>query len=187
VRTLFGDAAAATLVEAASGEDMPAPFILGTNGKGAANLMVPAGGIRTPSTPETAQAVDDGNGNMRSRDNLFMNGADVFSFTLRVVPDCVNRLLARANVRLEDVDCFVFHQANRYMLEHLRKKMGIPEEKFCLCLSHCGNTVSSTIPIALKHAALEGRLKDGQLVMLVGFGVGYSWGATLLRWPWLGL
>jgi 3-oxoacyl-[acyl-carrier-protein] synthase III len=189
VRTLFGDAAAATLVEAMSGAEdaAPARFVFGTNGKGGANLMVPAGGLRTPSTAENAQAVSDENGNWRSQNNLFMNGAEVFTFTLRAIPDCASRLLTHANRRIEDIDFFVFHQANRYMLEHLRKKLGIPEEKFCLCLSHCGNTVSSTIPIALKHAQLEGRLQDGQLVMLVGFGVGYSWGATLLQWPMLGL
>jgi 3-oxoacyl-[acyl-carrier-protein] synthase-3 len=115
-----------------------------------------------------------------------MNGAEIFNFTLQTIPECVNRLLARANRTIDDIDLFVFHQANQYMLEHLRKKLRVPAEKFCLCLSHCGNTVSSTIPIALQHASREGRLRDGQLVMLVGFGVGYSWGATLLRWPLLG-
>ena len=83
---------------------------------------------------------------------------------------------------MDDIDLFIFHQANHYMLEHLRKRIDIPEEKFFVKMSHCGNTVSSTIPIALKHAACEGRLKPGSIVMLVGFGVGYSWGATLLRW-----
>ncbi len=189
VRTLFGDAAAATLVQAVSsgGDVAPAPFVFGTDGKGGGNLIVPAGGLRTPSTLETAQAVSDDNGNWRSQDNLFMNGAEIFNFTLRAIPDSVSRLLTRANRHLEDVDFFVFHQANQYMLEHLRKKLGIPVDKFCLCLSHCGNTVSSTIPIALRNASKEGRLTDGQLVMLVGFGVGYSWGATLLQWPILGL
>lgn len=189
VRTLFGDAAAATLIEAVSSQEdsTPAPFAFGTDGKGGENLIVPAGGLRTPSTPETAQAVTDENGNWRSQNNLFMNGAEIFTFTIRTIPDCVNRLLTKAHKRIEDVDFFVFHQANQYMLEHLRKKMGIPPEKFSLCLGHCGNTVSSTIPIALKHASMEGQLQDGQLVMLVGFGVGYSWGATLLHWPTLSL
>ena len=68
------------------------------------------------------------------------------------------------------------------MLEHLRKSMKIPAEKFQVSMSHCGNTVSSTIPIALKHAQAEGRIQPGSLVMLVGFGVGYSWGATLVHW-----
>jgi 3-oxoacyl-[acyl-carrier-protein] synthase-3 len=93
--------------------------------------------------------------------------------------------LRKADIGLEDVDLFVFHQANRYMLEHLRKRMKIPPEKFQLCLEHCGNTVSSTIPIALKHADLDGRLGKGARVMVVGFGVGYSWGAAMLTWTGL--
>jgi 3-oxoacyl-[acyl-carrier-protein] synthase-3 len=88
----------------------------------------------------------------------------------------------RAGKNLDDIDLFVFHQANQYMLEHLRKKIGIPPEKFCIAMRDCGNTVSSTIPVALKRSEEEGRLREGQLVMLVGFGVGYSWGANLVRW-----
>jgi len=188
VRTLFGDAAAVTLLEAVpgDGDSRPAPYVFGTDGKGGSNLIVPAGGLRTPASPGSERPVCDENGNWRSQDNLFMNGAEIFNFTIRAIPGCVNQLLRRANRRIEEVDFFVFHQANQYMLEHLRMKLAIPREKFCLCLSHCGNTVSSTIPIALKHAACEGRLQPGGLVMLVGFGVGYSWGATFLRWPMLG-
>ena len=91
-------------------------------------------------------------------------------------------MLKRSGRSLEEVDLFVFHQANKYMLDHLRKRMKIAPEKFYMAMSHCGNTVSSTIPIALKHACLENRLSAGSTVMLVGFGVGYSWGATLVRW-----
>ena len=119
---------------------------------------------------------------MRSQDDLFMDGAEIFTFTLDAVPDSVNSLLAKAGLGPDEVDLYVFHQANRYMLEHLRKRLRIPQERFEISMAHCGNTVSSTIPIALKHAATEGRLRDGAVVMLVGFGVGYSWGATLVRW-----
>jgi 3-oxoacyl-[acyl-carrier-protein] synthase-3 len=121
-------------------------------------------------------------GNERGTSNLFMNGGEIFSFTLRAVPDAVDRLLGALQLRLEDIDLIVFHQANRYMLDHLRKKMKIPEEKFIVDMEHVGNTVSSTIPIALSNAASSGRLKDGQRVMVVGFGVGYSWAATVIRW-----
>jgi 3-oxoacyl-[acyl-carrier-protein] synthase-3 len=187
VRTLFGDAAAATLLTA---DDDQAPrsttYVYGTDGKGAKNLIVPAGGMRLQSSSATAEAVDDENGNRRSQDNLFMNGAEIFNFTLRAIPECVAALLARAGKRMEDIGLFVFHQANQYMLDHLRKKLKVPAEKFFIWMASCGNTVSSTIPIALHHAAAEGRLQPGQLVMLVGFGVGYSWGATLIEWPYLG-
>jgi 3-oxoacyl-[acyl-carrier-protein] synthase III len=187
VRTLFGDAAAATLLEGApQGNRRGATYVFGTDGKGAPNLIVPAGGLRQRPTPETAQVEMDDDGNTRGPENLYMNGAEIFNFTLRIIPECVARLLARTNVQAEEIDLYVFHQANQFMLDHLRKKLKIPPEKFYLWLGHCGNTVSSTIPIALKHAVDNGKLREGQLVMLVGFGVGYSWGATLLRWPVLG-
>jgi 3-oxoacyl-[acyl-carrier-protein] synthase-3 len=141
--------------------------------------------MRQPRTTETGAAVQDEGGNVRSQDDLFMNGAEIFNFTLDVVPQTVNSLLKKAGLEASDVDLFVFHQANKFMLEHLRKRLRIPPEKFQVSMSHCGNTVSSTIPIALKHAAQEGKLPQGALVMLVGFGVGYSWGATLVRWSGL--
>jgi 3-oxoacyl-[acyl-carrier-protein] synthase-3 len=187
VRTIFGDAAAATLVQAVESEaPLIGPFVYGTDGSGAGNLIVPAGGMRQPHTAETAVAVEDDQGNTRSRDNLFMDGSEIFNFTLSSVPSSVERLLKKSGLSLDQVDWFVFHQANKYMLEHLRKFMKLPAEKFVVEMSHCGNTVSSTIPIALKHAASDGRLRPGAVVMLVGFGVGYSWGATLLRVSALG-
>jgi 3-oxoacyl-[acyl-carrier-protein] synthase-3 len=184
VRTIFGDAAAATLVAAVENAGQPpiGPFIYGTDGSGAANLIVPTGGMRQPRTAETAEVYEDESGNFRSRDNLSMNGAEIFNFTLRTIPKSVTALLDRAEIGMEAVDLFVFHQASKYMLDHLRKKMKIPEEKFLVVMGHCGNTVSSTIPIALKLAQQDGRLKSGDLLMLVGFGVGYSWAAGLLRW-----
>jgi len=187
VRTLFGDAAAATLVSAFEDETQTliGPFVFGTDGKGAGNLIVRTGGCRFPRTAESAAAAVDDSGNVRAADNLYMDGAEIFTFTLRTIPRTVEQLLARSGLAKDDIDLFVFHQANEFMLEHLRKRLKIPPEKFQMTLSHCGNTVSSTIPIALKHAALEGRLPNGALVMLVGFGVGYSWGATLVRWSGL--
>jgi len=183
VQTVFGDAAAATLLIAT---DTPSasigPFVYGTNGRGGPNLIVPAGGLRRPHSPEAAVAVQDAHGNVRSQENLFMDGAEIFNFTLAAAPQSVECLLRKSGLRLEDIDLFVFHQANRYILEHLRRRMKIPADKFQITLNHCGNTCSSSIPIALKHASLEGRLREGTLAMLVGFGPGYSWGATLLRW-----
>jgi 3-oxoacyl-[acyl-carrier-protein] synthase III len=183
VRTIFGDAAAATLLTAVDSEQPPlGPFIYGTDGKGAPNLIVPTGGMRRARTAETAVTAEDESGNVRSQDSLFMDGAEIFNFTLSAVPKSVNALLEKAGLALDQIDVFIFHQANKYMLEHLRKRIKIPAEKFLVSMAHCGNTVSSTLPIALNHAAAEGQLKDGATIMLVGFGVGYSWGATLLRW-----
>lgn len=111
-----------------------------------------------------------------------MNGGEIFNFTIEVAPKSVQSLLDKAHCKLEDIDLFVFHQANEYILEHLRRRIGIAAERFQVTISHCGNTCSSTIPIALKHAEIEGRLRENMLVMLVGFGPGLSWGSTLLRW-----
>jgi len=184
VRTIFGDAAAATLVRAVDHPGRPpiGPFVFGTDGSGAKNLIVPTGAARQPRTVESGIAVADESGNWRSQDDLYMNGAEIFAFTMREVPKCAQELLTRAGMTAGDVDLFVFHQANRFMLEHLRKKMRIPEEKFLLAFSECGNTVSSTIPIALSEAQKQGRIKPGSVVALVGFGVGYSWGAAMITW-----
>ena len=181
VQTIFSDAAAATLVssmEPGPGRDPLGPFVYGTDGGGASNLIVTRGGLR-PTPPGPARNAIrpehlDG--------SLFMNGPEIFKFTLRVVPRTVNELLGKARVVFDDVDLFVFHQANIYILERLRAAMDVPREKFLLCLSDVGNTVSSTIPIALTRARDEGRLFPGAKIVLVGFGVGYSWGACLLNW-----
>lgn len=181
VRTIFGDAAAATFIGTSPDEtERIGPFVYGTDGKGADNLIVEAGGMRH-RVPSGQTWIDD-SGIPRNQENLYMNGPELFAFTMREVPGCIHRLLEKTGTGLGDYDLFVFHQANRYMLEHLRKGLRIPEQKFYVAMEHCGNTVSSTIPIALFHAEQEGRLAAGSRVMLVGFGVGYSWGATAVIW-----
>ena len=184
VRTLFGDAAAATLIQGidtVQAEPAIGPFVYGTDGRGGQNLIVPVGGMRRRS-PTNQPLTEDEHGNLRSPDDLYMNGPEIFTFTLGAVPRAVKDLLERSCLTMEQIDLFVFHQANQYMLSHLRKKLKIPENKFYLAMRHCGNTVSATIPIALADAANNGHLQAGQRVMLVGFGVGYSWGACLIHW-----
>jgi len=183
VSTLFGDAAAATLITGIENAGaFIGPHVLGTDGSGAGNLIVQTGGMRNPRTPESGRLQEDDSGNIRCADNLYMNGAEIFNFALRVVPKTVHTLLERAGKKLDDIDLFVFHQANQFMLDHLRKRLKIPQERFSVAMRHCGNTVSSSIPIALKDSVEKGILHPGNVVMLVGFGVGYSWGATLIRW-----
>ncbi len=183
VRTLFGDGAAASLVTAVdTGRPEIGSFTFGTDGSGAANLIVPTGGLREPRTPESSVPMTDESGNSRARDNLFMNGAEIFTFTLREIPRVIARLLERTGTTMESYDHFVFHQANAFMLEHLRKKLKVPADKFVVALHDVGNTVSSTIPIALHRAAAAGKIREGARIMLVGFGVGYSWGACSLTW-----
>lgn len=180
--TLFGDGGAATLIQSVeSDSELIGPFVLGTDGRGANQIIVKAGGLRCPPTPATALEKQDDSGNWRSEQNLFMNGADVFGFALKTVPEAVRQLLEKCHLDIEDLDFVIPHQANKFMLERLRAKMKIPAEKFWIDMEQCGNTVSSTIPIALEGAIQQGRVKRGDRVALVGFGVGYSWGATVVR------
>jgi len=181
-RTIFGDGAAATLVSAVeSDRDLIGPFAFGTDGKGAGHLIVPAGGFRCPRSSETAIETQDRGGNWRSKQDLFMNGPEILNFTIRVAPVMLNQLLEKACLEIEDIDYFVFHQANRFMLDHLRNKLKIPAEKFCVCLENCGNTVSSTIPIALESAMQDSHIRTGSRVLLLGFGVGLSWAGAIIE------
>jgi 3-oxoacyl-[acyl-carrier-protein] synthase-3 len=181
VRMIFGDGASATLVVANDLETLIGPFVYGTDGAGAENLIVPTGGMRR-AVVRDATPVSDESGNERTVNDLYMSGTDIFTFTLRTVPMVVERLCERAELDRGTVDLFIFHQANGFILDHLRRKLGIPAEKFVVALEHVGNTAASSIPIALVQAERMGQLKPGALVMLVGFGGGCSWGATLLRW-----
>lgn len=182
VRTLFGDAAAATVIIADEmHQESIGPFVFGTDGAGAKNLIVEAGMYRMPNSHETSIEGKDEFGNTRSLENLYMNGAEVMAFSLRDVPRAVDALLLKSAKAKEDIDLFIMHQANKFMLEAMRKKLKLSEDKLPITMERCGNTVSSTIPIAMNHLILQGKLKHGQRVMLVGFGVGYSWAACLLN------
>ena len=178
-RTIFGDGAAATLI---SREDLPkiGEFILRTNGAGAHHLEIPVGGARCPAGGTVWPEQSDGSGNIRTQANLCMDGPAIFDFTISIVPQLLADTLAANRLKMEDIDLFVFHQANRYMLDFLRNMLNIPEERFYVNLEDCGNTVSTTIPIALKRAMQEGRLPPGAKVFLAGFGVGLSWGGCVL-------
>jgi len=153
-RTIFGDGAAATLINEEDAGRIGA-FSFGTDGAGAEKLIV--------------------------RDNkLFMDGPEIFNFTLDVVPKTMEDVLTKNGLTSDDIDLYVFHQANKFMLDTIRKVNGLPRDKFYVNLENTGNTVSSTIPIALKQLDEAGRLKAGMKVMLMGFGVGLSWGATVI-------
>ena len=153
-RTIFGDGAAATLIDEESAFQIGA-FSFGTDGAGAEKLIV-------------------------REERLFMDGPDIFNFTLDVVPKTLDDVLAKNGLSRQDIDLYVFHQANKFMLDTIRKVNGLPRDKFYVNLEMTGNTVSSTIPIALKHLEEAGRLRSGMKVLLMGFGVGLSWGATVL-------
>lgn len=173
-RTIFGDAASASLISD-TGFARIGELSLGTDGSGANNLIVKNGGLRNPLKNDDIELNDEeGNPNY-----LYMNGAEIFSFTQEKVPFLVNDVLQVNSVNKSAVDLFILHQANRYMLDFLRRKMKIEEDKFFYYMSEVGNTVSSTIPIALAEAKKENKLRGN--VLLAGFGVGYSWGGVILE------
>ncbi len=180
VRTIFGDAATATLIDAAAAEKIGA-FVFGTDGSGAKHLMIPTGGARAPFDAN-AEEMTDASGNTRTRNHLFMDGMEIFNFTLKIVPPTLDEVLAKNGLAREDVGLYVFHQANKFMLDTLRKSNLLPRDKFYVNMADIGNTVSSSIPIALARAEAEGKLQPGMKVVLIGFGVGLSWGATVLTW-----
>lgn len=181
IRTIFGDGAACThVIGVEETQNGILDFVLGTDGRGASNLIVKAG-LREKNNNDLNREFTDAYGNTRTEGNLYMNGQDIFSFTLKSVPKLVDDTLQKNNLTREDIDLFVLHQANQFMLDALRRRMNIPEEKFFMFLEHCGNTVSSTIPIALYEAIKLGRAKKGSIILLAGFGVGYSWGATIIK------
>ncbi|MCD8101920.1 MAG: ketoacyl-ACP synthase III [Alistipes sp.] len=174
-RTIFGDAATATLVSK-SGYMEIMEFDLGTDGSGAENLIVKRGGMRNRNSAGNLQFDDAGN--PQSEDHLYMNGSEIFNFTLEFIPKLVYKTLEKNNMEFDNIDLFVFHQVNKYMLEFLRKKLKIPHDKFVYHMEHVGNTVSSTIPIAL--AELDKSSLPRHL-LLAGFGVGLSWGGVILN------
>ncbi len=177
-RTIFGDAATASIISN-NGILKINEFELGTNGEGADNLIVKNGASRNPV--KNGMTLNDDFGNVISEDHLYMNGSEIFNFTLQAVPALVNSTLEKNKLQLGDVNFFVFHQANKYMLNHLRKKIGIPVEKFVIEMENYGNTVSSTIPIVLYYMLRESKFSKNEKILLAGFGVGYSWGGVIVE------
>lgn len=164
-RALFGDAATVTLLSKSQKESI-CEFSLGTDGSGFKNLIVENGGAR--------------NFKENYKPNLYMNGPEIFSFTNNLIPKLVLDTLKSNNLELNDVDYFIFHQANLYILEQLRIKLEIPKSKFLIDLENTGNTVSNTIPIVLEKI-LDKPSFVNKTLMLIGFGVGYSWGGTIIN------
>lgn len=174
---LFGDAGTATALERHEGAPAMV-FELGTDGSGQNHLMVPAGGFRRPRTQQTRERIEREGGNVRSDEDLFMDGAEIFSFTLREVPRLISSVTEAAGWSDDDVDAWVMHQANRFMLRHLAKRMKLPAEKVPLAIEEFGNTSSASIPLAMTHS-LADRLREGKAqLVLAGFGVGFSWAAA---------
>lgn len=186
-RTLFGDGAAATLIggvetDADSFPGQIGQFVYGTDGSGALSLTVPAGGFRLPRSAATAAESQDAQACVRSQDHLFMDGQAVFSFALNRVPAALAALLKKSGLKPEQIDWYVYHQANKYMLENLAACSRIPPAKMVYHLETLGNTVSASIPLAIEEYADLGRIQPGQRLVLAGFGVGFSWALCWIIW-----
>lgn len=175
-RAIFGDGATATLISTEGFADI-LDFELGTDGQGADNLIVKNGATLHPD--RDGEDVVDGAGSIYNPNNLYMDGPAIFKFTTEAVPKLVNATLVKNNLTLDDIDLTIFHQANNLILEALRKRVGIPIEKYYIDIMETGNTVSSTIPIAIKQSIRANKLTGN--VLLTGFGVGYSWGGCIIK------
>lgn len=181
VRTIFGDGASATFIEADSSSQAISPPSFGTDGSGANHLIVPRGGLRLGKELSPKSGSSQRGFSVTDYD-LYMDGPEIFNFTLNIVPSALENTLEKAGLTFEEIDLFVFHQANQFMLDHLRNRLGIPTEKFYVAMANSGNTVSSTIPIALADAHKKGVLISGMKILLLGFGVGLSWAGTVITW-----
>ena len=175
-RTIFGDGASATLVSTKGFAEI-GEVVLGTDGSGAENLIVRSLGARHKELLHDLR-INEEEG-LVSGDHLYMHGGNVFNFTADVVPPMVEELLQKSGLAQDEIDLWVFHQANKYMINYLRKLLDIDKERFYIYMEHVGNTVSSTIPIALVEARKENKLHGN--VLLAGFGVGLSWGGIMLK------
>lgn len=167
-RPLFSDGAAATLLAPSNHESL-GPFEMGTDGAGFGSLIVNTGGARNVDTA-------------KGQRKLFMDGSSIFMFSMDMLPKCITALLNKSGKTINDIDLFIFHQASRLVIDNVIRRMNLSEERVFVNYERVGNTVSASIPIALKDALDKKYLKKNDQVMLVGFGVGYSWGACIIRW-----
>lgn len=174
---LYGDAGTATLIE--KGDSAEAFFSLFTDGAGQEAIIIKAGGARHPSSMSTLKETLREDGNIRSEHHLFMDGMDVFNFTIRVVPKNIQEILAYAGRKLEEIDYVIFHQANKFMTDFFAKKLKIPSQKVPYCLDRFGNTSSASIPLTVV-SELKDKIKTPTNVIFSGFGAGLSWGSSLL-------
>lgn len=182
-KTLFGDGSAASIITSEPEGDINArimDFAYFTDGKGYDKLIVKNGAIRNMYKTGVDEFGEDGSF-LKNDSFLYMDGRAIFDFTSFIVPPLLDRLLLKSNVRREDIDLFIFHQANVFMMNVVRKRCQIPEDKFFIHIKDCGNTVSSTIPIAFKEAHKQGRIVPGMKVLIAGFGVGLSAAVGILE------
>lgn len=177
-RLLFGDAATATLISTEGVAEI-GKFEKGTDGSGFEHIIIRNGCNRHRTM--TGESTTDASGNIHRADFFDMDGEAVFNFTIERLPELIEGCLKCNEIDKEDVDYYVFHQANKFMLNTIRKLIKLPKEDFFIDLSDTGNTTSSTVPIGLVKSLGNGSINEGMNVMVAGFGVGLSWAATILK------
>lgn len=182
VRPLFGDGATATLITAVDTEiEGIFGITYGTDGSGGKNLIVPVGGMRHPYAVTEVEDVYDDYGNHRTNRNLYMSGSAIMNFTLENIPGMVEEILEKTGLQREDVDYYVFHQANNFMLKFLQEKCKLTGYPYWNDVKDYGNTVSSSVPIALYDMMQANGDRKMANVMLAGFGVGLSWAGCMVN------
>jgi 3-oxoacyl-[acyl-carrier-protein] synthase-3 len=179
---LFGDGAAVTWLSDTPGAGQVVDVVCATDGTGYDKFVIPAGGDRIPLSADTAVEHEDDNGNWRSQQDIHMDGLSILTFATGKVPSQVKALLNRNQLTVDDIDLFVFHQASALVLDSLARLLRIPPGKVFTDLEPLGNTVSSSIPIALSDALTSHAVIPGSRVLISGFGVGLSWASALLTW-----
>ncbi len=184
IRGIFSDAGAATFISNSKMDNgintSIGDFTFGTDGKGEKSLFVDRSGTEDPADAKWLSQYENLPPKQLLGGRLHMDSAKIFLFAFRRVPQLVKAILAKHEMEIDDIDFFVFHQANGTMLEFLRKRMKIPKEKFIISIENIGNTVSATIPIAMKEMVDDDLIKPGNKILVAGFGIGFSWGATIL-------
>lgn len=168
-RILFGDGASATIIDKSNAHKI-AQVISGTDGSGFFSMYKHHGGYASPFNGQDPKDIA-----------LTMNGPEVFLFTIREVPNLVRQTLKANNLTIDDIDFFVFHQANLLILEAITKSLKLERSKVIFDIKNIGNTSSSSVPIALKRAIENGTIKPGHKVLIAGFGIGLAWSATVIE------
>lgn len=180
---LHGDGAAATLVEPTSRAGGFAGFWLGTDGSGYRHLIIPASGARLPRTAETHKEIQDESGIIRTQEHLYMNGPAIFHFSVYKIPEVIQQALDQFGLTIGDLDLVLLHQANRTMVDQIYRSLDIPAEKRFYFMEDIGNLSGASTPVLLAEAWRQGRIKPGTKTLLAAFGVGLSWGVTVIEWP----
>lgn len=178
---LFGDGGCACIVEEVKGAGFIG-FDFGSDGRGAKDLIRPTSGFRVAKTEESAKEIQFPDGSIRSQNDLYMNGGNIFLFAIKSVPVSVKNALKAANLDFSDINHFIFHQASEMIVKSFAKLMKLPAEKVHFKLHDVGNIGGSTVAVTLTDAYLQGKIKKGDKILLSAFGVGLSWATAILEW-----